>query len=100
MAIAIVGEVQGDPAFAENPGNLMLRHGSDLDGVRALGRAGAGHGAPLSLRRGHAGTMAHPPIDKPTGPSALSPPGLTCAGYAAEDLRALPASFAKTAALV
>lgn len=99
LALAIVGEVQGDPTVAEKPGNLVLRRDADLARFRALARAGAENGAHLWLQLGHAGAMTHPPIGTPIGPSALSLPGLSCAAYSRADIEALPASFAKTAFL-
>ncbi|MBM7067377.1 NADH:flavin oxidoreductase/NADH oxidase family protein [Actibacterium sp. 188UL27-1] len=99
LAVAIVGEVQGSPYFAEKPGNLVLNGDADLDRFRQLAEAGARNGAQLWLQLGHAGAMAYPPISTPKGPSALDMPGLTCAQMTAEDIAALPAMFARTAML-
>lgn len=98
-ALSIVGEVQGDPAFAEKPGNLVLRPDSDAGAFRGLARAGAAHGARLWLQLGHAGAMADPRIGTPKGPSALELPGLSCAALTAAEIRALPGGFARTARL-
>ncbi|MEJ2029304.1 MAG: oxidoreductase, partial [Maritimibacter sp.] len=97
LAVSIIGEVQGNPHFAEKPGNLLLDPASDLDRFRALARAGATNGAQLWLQLGHAGAMAHPPISQPKGPSALDMPGLTCAALTLEEIRAVPSEFARTA---
>jgi 2,4-dienoyl-CoA reductase-like NADH-dependent reductase (Old Yellow Enzyme family) len=43
--------------------------------------------------------MAHPPISQPKGPSALDMPGLTCAALSLDEIRGLPAEFARTARL-
>ena len=99
LAVSIVGEVQGDPRFAEKPGNLVLRPESDPKRFEALARAGALNGAQLWLQLGHAGAMAHPPISTPKGPSALDLPGLTCAALTPDEVNALPAQFAGMAVL-
>ncbi len=99
LAVSIIGEVQGNPHFAEKPGNLLLDPASDLERFRALARAGATNGAQLWLQLGHVGAMAHPPISDPKGPSALEMPGLTCAALTLEEIRALPSEFARTARL-
>lgn len=99
LAISIVGEVQGDPYFAEKPGNLVLGPASDLERFRALARRGTVNGAQLWLQLGHAGAMAHPPISDPKGPSALDIPGLTCSALTADEVGALPVQFARTARL-
>jgi len=97
--LAIIGEVQGDPGFAEKPGNLVLRPDADLDGFERLARRGSVDGTQLWLQLGHAGAMAHPPIGTPKGPSAIALPGLRCGEFGAEDIAALPDEFARTAAL-
>ncbi|MEM7490419.1 MAG: oxidoreductase [Pseudomonadota bacterium] len=99
LGLSIVGEVQGDPRFAEKPGNLVLDHQSDVVPFRELARRGSANGTSLWLQLGHAGAMAHPPIGTPKGPSALDLPGLTSGALSAEDIAALPAAFARTAAL-
>lgn len=99
LAASIVGEVQGDPGYAEKPGNLVLAEGANRTRFKALAAAGACNGAHLWLQLGHAGAMAHPPISTPKGPSALDIPGLSCAALTLEEVRALPAAFAQTAAL-
>ncbi len=97
LAVSIVGEVQGNPHFAEKPGNLVLGPTSHLARFRALARAGSANGAQLWLQLGHAGAMAHPPISDPKGPSALDMPGLTCAALTLEEVRGLPSEYARTA---
>lgn len=97
LAVSIVGEVQGNPRFAEKPGNLVLGPASDLGRFRALARAGAVNGAQLWLQLGHAGAMAYPPISDPKGPSTLDIPGLTCSALTLEEVRGLPSEFARTA---
>ena len=97
LAVSIVGEVQGNPNYAEKPGNLVLGPASDIDRLRALASSGSVNGAHLWLQLGHAGAMAYPPISNPKGPSALDLPGLTCAALTPEEVSALPSEFARTA---
>lgn len=98
VAASIIGEVQGDPLYAEKPGNLVLAPGANKDAFTSLARAGSANGAHLWLQLGHAGAMAHPPISTPKGPSALDIPGLTCGALTMAEVGALPGMFADTAA--
>ena len=98
-AVAIVGEVQGEPGYAEKPGNLVITPQSDRAAFQALAQRGAADGAALWLQLGHAGAMAYPPTSTPAGPSALDLPGLSCAALTRDEIQALPYSFARTAAL-
>jgi 2,4-dienoyl-CoA reductase-like NADH-dependent reductase (Old Yellow Enzyme family) len=97
VALSIVGEVQGDPRFAEKPGNLVLAPGADDARFAELARRGGANGTALFAQLGHAGAMAHPPIGTPKGPSALDLPGLRCAALTSAEIEALPAGFAATA---
>lgn len=97
LAVSIVGEVQGNPHFAEKPGNLVLWPASDVERFMALARAGSVNGAQLWLQLSHAGAMAHPPISDPKGPSALDIPGLTCSALTLKEVSDLPSEFARTA---
>lgn len=99
LALSIIGEVQGSAHFAEKPGNLVLQTQSDRAKFERLAQVGAADGAQLWLQLGHAGAMAHPPISVPKGPSALALPGLTCGALSLAEIQALPAEFARTAAL-
>lgn len=99
VALSIIGEVQGDPRFAEKPGNLVLTPDMDEARFAELARRGGANGTALFAQLGHAGAMAHPPISTPKGPSALDLPGLTCAGLTPAEIAALPAGFARTAAM-
>lgn len=99
LAISIIGEVQGNPNFAEKPGNLVLGPTSDFDRFRALARYGSANSTQLWLQLGHAGAMAHPPISDPKGPSKLDMPGLTCSALTADEVGTLPSEFAQTARL-
>ncbi|MEM5473081.1 NADH:flavin oxidoreductase/NADH oxidase family protein [Hoeflea sp. AS60] len=99
IAVSIIGEVQGNPNYAEKPGNLLLDPNSDKAEFEKLARRGATNGAKLWLQLGHAGAMAHPPISTPKGPSALDLSGLTCAALTAREIEDLPGEFARTAAL-
>lgn len=96
-AMAIIGEVQGNPQFAEKPGNLVLNDRSPGAVFNVLADAGAGLGMPVWAQLGHAGAMAHPPIGTPKGPSAIDIPGLCCTALTLQEIAALPAEFAHTA---
>lgn len=96
-AVSIVGEVQGNPLFAEKPGNLVLNDASDKDAFAKLARRGGSHGAQLWLQLGHAGALTPPEIGTPKGPSPLDLPGLRAEVLAADEIRALPDQFAATA---
>lgn len=99
VAVSIIGEVQGHPGFAEKPGNLVLDDNSDLERFRALARQGTVNNSNLWLQLGHAGALAYAPTSMPKGPSALDLPGLTCAALTDDEIREIPARFAKTAKL-
>lgn len=98
-AMALIGEVQGNPQFAEKPGNLVLKDSSPQAVFRVLADSGLRQGMPIWVQLGHAGAMAHPPIGTPRGPSALDLPGLSCAALSLREITALPAEFARTARL-
>lgn len=97
LGLSIIGEVQATPNYAEKPGNLIVNGHSDHDQLKRLARAGATDGAQLWLQLGHAGAMADTPISTPKGPSALDLPGLTCGALSLDEIKALPAEFARTA---
>lgn len=99
VAASIIGEVQVSAAFAEKPGNLVLRCDSDLSAFRALARRGSAQGSQLWLQLGHAGAMAYPPISHAKGPSAIDVPGLSCAALTLDEVQSLPGEFARTARL-
>lgn len=99
LALAIIGEVQCTPHFAEKPGNLILNEQSDNGLFERLAKAGETDNAQLWLQLGHAGAMADAPISTPKGPSALDLPGLTCGALTLDEIHALPAEFARTASL-
>ncbi|MEM1266907.1 MAG: oxidoreductase [Pseudomonadota bacterium] len=99
LGLAIIGEVQGDPSKAEKPGNLVLRDDVDAQLFRRLAEAGATDKAQLWLQLGHAGALAHPPISRPAGPSALDLGSLKCAALSLVEIERLPSDFARTARL-
>ena len=99
VAVSIIGEVQGSPAYAEKPGNLVLNEASDLDRFRKLARRGGENGTNLWLQLGHAGALAYAPTSAPKGPSALDLPGLRCAELTIDEIHQLPSEFARTARL-
>ncbi|MEM9628929.1 MAG: oxidoreductase [Pseudomonadota bacterium] len=97
--LSIVGEVQGNPSYAEKPGNLVLRSDSDAAAFADLAKKGSVNDAKLWLQLGHAGAMVYPPIGTPKGPSAIDIPGLRCDALSLEEVSALPDAFARTADL-
>ncbi|MFK7994848.1 MAG: hypothetical protein AB8B87_11965 [Granulosicoccus sp.] len=99
VAASIIGEVQCTPNFAEKPGNLVLHPNSDRSKFETLATKGSNNNSHLWLQLGHAGAMAHPPISKPKGPSAIDIPGLNCTALTADEIRQLPAEFARTSRL-
>ena len=98
-AVSIIGEVQGNPNYAEKPGNLVLGPKSDRGRFKALARKGSANETSLWLQLGHAGAMAHPPISSPKGPSEFEIPGLTCSALTRDEIHDLPGEFARTASL-
>lgn len=99
LAVSIIGEVQGNPFFAEKPGNLVLTASADLARFRALARSGEVDGAQLWVQLGHAGALAYAPTSAPMGPSALDLPGLRCREISLAEIAALPGEMAATAVL-
>ena len=98
VGLSMIGEVQVDPRFPENPGNLTLRADSDQQALRSLVQRALIGGAHLWPQIGHAGARSHQSVGEPRGPSALDIEGLRCAGMAEEDVRELPGMYAGTAA--
>ena len=96
-AASIIGEVQGDPLFAERPGNLVLNEAPDGAAFARLARRGGAHGARLWVQLGHAGALTPPEIGTPKGPSAIDLPELRAAELTPREIRALPDQFAQTA---
>ncbi len=97
LAASIIGEVQGDPRYPEKPGNLVLDDAADLKAFRDLARRGSANGAQLWMQLGHAGAMAHLPISKPRGPSAIDFPDFRSEAMSIAEIRAVPDCFARTA---
>jgi 2,4-dienoyl-CoA reductase-like NADH-dependent reductase (Old Yellow Enzyme family) len=96
-AASIVGEVQGDPRFAESPGNLVLDDGCDREAFRALARRGGPDDTGLWMQLGHAGALTPSAIGTPKGPSAIDLPDLRAAELTLPEIRALADRFASTA---
>ncbi len=97
VAVAIIGEVQVSPRYAEKPGNLVLDGKSDLGRFRQLAQQGGQNGTSLWLQLGHAGALAYAQTSAPRGPSALDLPGLRCAEMTLDEIHHLPLEFATTA---
>lgn len=96
-ALSFIGEMQGDPRFAEKPGNLVLGAQSDHSMLRSLTGRAVVNDTHLWPQIGHAGALSHLPISEPAGPSPLDVNGLRCRGMSADEVGALPSLFAKTA---
>ena len=99
VGLSIIGEVQGNPNFAEKPGNLVLADEYDANAFRSLAERGQSEKTQLWLQLGHAGAMTFPPIGTPKGPSVLDIPELKSAALTACEIAALPGAFARTAQL-
>ncbi len=99
VALSLIGEVQGDPRYPEKPGNLVLVPDADLQAMQALAMRGSANGASIWPQLGHAGALAHLPISRPKGPSALNVEGLQCEAMSLDDIRELPDTYATTARL-
>ena len=56
-ALSMIGELQVDPRYSENPGNLRLGPGADDFLLRELAEAGSGGRAPIWPQLGHVGTL-------------------------------------------
>ena len=96
-ALALIGEVQGDPRYPEKPGNLVLAPDSNLQAMQALARRGSANGTHIWPQLGHAGALSHLPISRPRGPSALDVEGLRCTEMSFEDICELPGAYARAA---
>ena len=97
-AVSIIGEVQGDPRYPENPGNLVFGAHTDRQAIESLVCRAVIEGAHLWPQLGHAGALAHLPIGQPKGPSMLDIDGLRCAALSGEEIEELPDRYASTAA--
>lgn len=99
-ALSLIGEVQLDHRYAEKPGNLVLSASADDPLLRRLVEAGSTDGAHLWPQLGHAGALAHGPISRPAGPSALNLDGLQCEELPLAEVETLPERYARAAAQV
>ena len=99
LAASIIGEVQGNPNFAEKPGNLVLNQQSEHSKFTKLAKEGSVNNSQLWLQLGQAGAMSHAPISTPRGPSEIHIPGLDCEALTLKEIKELPAEFARTALL-
>ncbi len=98
VALSLIGEVQVDHRFPEKPGNLVLGPTADGALLTRLADAGSISGAHIWPQLGHAGALAHGPISRPAGPSALNLDGLQCDALTLSEVEALPMSYARAAA--
>lgn len=99
VAVSFIGEVQFDPRYAEKPGNLLLSENSDKAMLKTLAKAGSINGAQLWPQLGHAGALAHAPISKPKGPSALDLEGLSCEELSLDEIGQLAKGYCTAATI-
>ena len=97
-ALSLIGEMQVDHRYPEKPGNLVLGPGADMALLARLAGVGSADNAQVWPQLGHAGALAHLPISRPAGPSALDIAGLQCDALQQSDVEALPAVYASAAA--
>lgn len=97
LALSIIGEVQVNPLYPEKPGNLVLATSRNQALFAQLAKAGADSGSHIWPQLGHAGALAHAPISRPAGPSALDLDGLECEELSIDEVEALPAIYADAA---
>lgn len=69
-----------------------------MDLFARLADVGSADHAQVWPQLGHAGALAHLPISRPAGPSALDLEGLQCDALTRSDVEALPAAYAAAAA--
>jgi 2,4-dienoyl-CoA reductase-like NADH-dependent reductase (Old Yellow Enzyme family) len=99
-ALSLIGEVQVDHRYPEKPGNLVLGPVADDALLARLAEVGSADDAQVWPQLGRAGALAHLPISRPAGPSALNIEGLQCDALTRFDVDALPAMYARAAAQV
>ena len=97
VGLAMIGEVQVDPAYAEKPGNLVLSSHSDARKLSELSSAGSVQSAHLWPQLGHAGALAFGPTSRPAGPSALHLDALRCEALSIDAITELPIAYAAAA---
>lgn len=97
VAASIIGEVQGTPHYPERPGNLVIHDRSDLAKFQSLAKAGSLNNTQLWAQLGHGGALSYEAVSSPKGPSALDLDGLVCGEMSVDEIKSLPAEFAKTA---
>ena len=97
IGLSIIGEVQVDPGYPEKTGNLVLHAQRDRPQFERLALAGAEEMSTIWPQLGHAGALAHAPVSRPAGPSALDIEGLRCAELSVPEIEALPLKYAEAA---
>ena len=95
VGLSIIGEVHVDPRYPEKPGNLVLGARRKRSLFERLAAAGSEGPTRIWPQLGHAGALAHAPISRPAGPSALDVDGLRCAELSIEEIEALPSIYAE-----
>ena len=78
-ALSLIGEVQADPRYPEQPGNLVLAPDADVQAMQVLARRGSANGAEIWPQlRPCRGTVTCPD---------QSAHGTVCAGYRGTPMR-------------
>jgi 2,4-dienoyl-CoA reductase-like NADH-dependent reductase (Old Yellow Enzyme family) len=97
--LSIVGEVQVDPRFPENPGNLVLSADSNRQTLQTLTSRASINGAHIWPQLGHAGGLSYSPLSQAKGPSSLRIDTFQCAGMSLAEVSQLPDMYARSALL-
>ncbi|MGF1735757.1 NADH:flavin oxidoreductase/NADH oxidase family protein [Photobacterium satsumensis] len=97
IGLSVVGEVQIDPRFPENPGNLVLSHQSSLKDLQKLTSRASINEAHIWPQLGHAGGLAYQPLSHPKGPSPLEINEFQCSGMTEDEISQLPERYARAA---
>ena len=97
IGLSIIGEVQVESGYPEKPGNLVLSARRNRPQFERLALAGTEGLSTIWPQLGHAGALAHAPISRPAGPSALDLEGLRCAELSVAEIEGLPLMYAEAA---
>ena len=97
IGLSIVGEVQVDAKYPENPGNLVLDKNSNKKALQALTSRAAINDAHIWPQLGHAGALAYQPLSQLKGPSHLKIGEFECSGMTEKEVSRLPDMYAKAA---
>lgn len=97
IGLSIIGEVQVDQRFPENPGNLVLGKDLNKQALHSLTSRASINGAHIWPQLGHAGGLSYLPLSQPKGPSTLHIGDFQCAGMSKTEVAMLPDIYANAA---